>query len=53
MNEKSGNCLKINFWGDISQFVVSEVELKQAAEKSTGGMQNQKQSSCNMVLYIV
>lgn len=44
MNEKSGNCQKINCWGSISQFVVSEVKLKQAAEKSTGGMWNRKQS---------
>lgn len=53
MNEKNGNCQKINCWGSVSQFVESEVELKRAAEKSTGGVWNQKQSSCNMVLYIV
>lgn len=39
--------------GMYYQLVVSEVELEQAAEKSTGGMWNWKQSSCNMVLYMV
>lgn len=45
----------VRIWKSIvtSQSVVSEEELREQQRKAGAGLWNQKQSFCNMVLYVV